>query len=166
MDRQRLREVLDATELFRPAEIDVALELFDAAVGRANDDYHWLAAYDDGDRLIGAACWGATPATEGTFDLYWILVDPEAQGAGVGSSLLSAVEESLRRDGARLLLIETSGLPQYAPTRGFYRRRGYGEAQRIEDFYAPGDARVTFVKRLAAGAVTAPPLTTHVEQRA
>lgn len=148
--RHRLREVLDATELFREEEVEVALELFDEGISGRDADYHWLGAFR-GELLLGAACWGPTPATEGTWDLYWIAVHPDAQGNGAGSALLDAAEEAARRAQGRLLVVETSGRPAYAPTRNFYRRRGYGEAARLEDFYAPGDARVTFVKRLAAG---------------
>lgn len=166
--RDRLREVLDATALFREEEVEVALELFDEGISGRDRDYHWLAAFD-ADLLLGAACWGPTPATEGTWDLYWIAVHPGAQGNGIGSALLDAAERAVRESRGRLLVVETSGRPAYAPTRNFYRRRGYGEAARLDDFYAPGDARVTFVKRLAVrppADESSPTTPTHAEQPA
>ncbi len=146
--RHQLREVLEATTLFRDDEVEVALELFDDGVSGHDRDYHWLGAFD-ADRLLGAACWGPTPATEGTWDLYWIAVHPGAQGDGVGTALLDAAERAVCDAAGRLLVVETSGRPDYAATRDFYHRRGYDAAVRLEDFYAPGDARLTFVKRLA-----------------
>ncbi|MHB1074225.1 MAG: GNAT family N-acetyltransferase [Gemmatimonadaceae bacterium] len=164
--RHQLRELLDATELFRDDEVEMALELFDEGISGRDRDYRWLAAFD-GDRLLGAACWGPTPATEGTWDLYWIAVHPGAQGSGIGSALLDAAEAAVRRAGGRLLVVETSGRPDFASTRNFYRRHGYGDAARLEDFYAPGDARLTFVKRLAAGRRAHDPSpTAHAEQPA
>ncbi|HEY0997474.1 MAG TPA: GNAT family N-acetyltransferase [Gemmatimonadaceae bacterium] len=164
--RHELRELLEATELFREEEVGVALELFDDGISGRDPDYHWLAALE-GDRLLGAACWGPTPATEGAWDLYWIAVHPDAQGQGIGTTLLGAAEDAVGRARGRLLVVETSGRPAYAPTRNFYRRRGYGEAARLDDFYAPGDARVTFVKRLAAGPPGHDPSpTAHAEQPA
>src|SRR5436190_22305507 len=82
--RARIAEILLATNSFRDDEIDVALELFD----NQGVDYEFIGAFScDGD-LIGYACYGATPGTVGTYDLYWIAVIPEHQGEGGGSRLL------------------------------------------------------------------------------
>ncbi|MGH7631383.1 MAG: GNAT family N-acetyltransferase [Gemmatimonadales bacterium] len=134
--------------LFRNSEVAVALEVFDAAVGGA-PDYTALGA-EVGGTLAGWICWGPTPCTVGTWDLYWMAVDPALHGAGVGSALLAAMERRLRGQ-ARLIVVETAGRPDYAPTRAFYEARGYAPAARIADFYQPGDDLVVYVKRLKWG---------------
>lgn len=157
-DRARVAELLAATAVFSAEEIAVALELFDLGVrppdgdaAGADDaleaDYELSGAFD-GDRLVGYVCVGPTPATEGTFDLYWLAVDPAAQGEGVGRSLMTDVEDRLRARGARLILVETSSRPDYARTRDFYARCGYVESARIRDFYAPADDRIMLTTRL------------------
>jgi ribosomal protein S18 acetylase RimI-like enzyme len=162
--RNRLREILDATEVFRDEEVAVALELFDEtfASGPARAPYDpgdGVANYEfvggfsrvnggaDGDQLVGYVCYGATPGTDRTYDLYWIAVHPDFQGSGGGTVLLEEVERRLRQREARLLVVETSSRDEYAPTRHFYESRGYEEAARLQDYYAPGDSRVVFVKR-------------------
>ena len=148
--RQRLAELLVATGAFHADEVEVALSLFDlshAPGGEGDDGYEFLGAFDD-DRLVGYACFGATPATEGTYDLYWLAVDPSAQGRGVGRALVRAVEATLAARGARLLLVETSSRADYAGTRQFYARSGYHEAARVRDFYAPADDRIVLTTRL------------------
>lgn len=153
--RSQLEKIVRAAGVFSDAEVVVALELFDdtfgAPAGAPSDatDYQFLGAYD-GDSLVGYACYGATPATDRTFDLYWIAVHPDAQRAGAGSTLMEEVERRLRDARARLLVIETSSREDYAPTRAFYRKRGYDEAARLRDFYAPGDDRVILTRHLAA----------------
>jgi len=135
--------------MFRPEEVKVALEVFDAAlgIGRGRDpDYESAGVELDG-KLAGWACWGPTPCTVGTFDLYWIVVAAERQGQGVGSSLLAEVERRVTGR-ARLIVVETAGRDQYAGTRGFYESRGYRVETRIADYYEPGDDLVTYVKRL------------------
>jgi ribosomal protein S18 acetylase RimI-like enzyme len=77
-------------------------------------------------------------------------VDPEQQGAGVGTLLLSEVEGRLRVDGSRLVMVETSSRADYAPTRGFYEHRGYTRAATIPGYYAPGDDLVIYTKNLTA----------------
>ena len=155
-DRARVAELLVSTAVFSRDEIDVALQLFDATVhgdeNRGADDasvpdYEFTGAFH-GERLLGYACIGPTPATEGTFDLYWLAVDPAAQGRGIGTTLVRAVERELRDRGARMLLVETSSRPDYSKTRTFYARCGYREAARIKDFYAPADDRIMLTTRL------------------
>jgi ribosomal protein S18 acetylase RimI-like enzyme len=153
-DRARLAELLVATGAFRSDEVEVALSLFDLSHGDGavdwRDDptaYQFLGAFEDG-RLMGYACFGATPATEGTYDLYWLAVDPTAQGRGIGRALVRAVEQTLAARAARLLLVETSSRPDYAATREFYARNGFAEAARVRDFYAPADDRIVFTTRL------------------
>jgi len=140
--RAQIERIVRATSVFNEEEIGVAMELFDAA-----GDYEFVGAFD-ADSLIGYACFGATPATERTFDLYWIAVHPSAQRSGAGAALMSEVEQQLEQRRARLVVVETSSRDDYATTRRFYHKRGYAEAARLRDFYAPGDDRVVLSKRL------------------
>jgi ribosomal protein S18 acetylase RimI-like enzyme len=119
--------------------------VFDAAVA-GSSDYQALAA-DIGGSLVGWICWGPTPCTVGTWDLYWMAVDPAVRGGGVGTALLAEMEARLRGR-ARLVVVETAGRPDYLPTRRFYESRGYTATARIPDFYAPGDDLVVYTKRL------------------
>jgi ribosomal protein S18 acetylase RimI-like enzyme len=160
--RERVGEILAATQVFNPEEIDVALELFDDAFPRdthgtigstvpdappTGSSYAFLGAFTPEDQLVGYACYGPTPETDRTYDLYWIAVDPTVQGAGGGTRLLSEVERRLQGLNVRMLVVETSSRSEYAPTRAFYERRGYEEAARVRGFYAPGDDRIILTKR-------------------
>lgn len=145
-DRERIAHILRATGVFRPDEIDVALELFDTPP-TTDPDYLFLGAFTPEDELVGYACYGPTPGTDRTYDLYWIAVDPAMHGTGIGTTLLTEVERRLKGQHARLLVVETSSRSDYAATRAFYRRCGYTESARVREFYAPGDDRIIFTKR-------------------
>jgi ribosomal protein S18 acetylase RimI-like enzyme len=148
-DRSRVRDIVVATGSFRDDEVDVALEVFDATYASATpDDYEFVGVDNHGGSLVGYACFGPTPCTDRTYDLYWIAVHPDAQGAGAGSRLLADVEHRLVARNARMLVIETSSRQDYTATRGFYLARGYDEVAQVRDFYAPGDHRVIYSKRL------------------
>jgi ribosomal protein S18 acetylase RimI-like enzyme len=99
-------------------------------------------------QLVGYVCYGPTPMTLGTFDLYWIASDPSVRGQGVGSALVSAMEGDLRKRGARLVRVETSAQEAYGPTRGFYDSMQYLEEARFRDFYKPGEDLIILSKRL------------------
>jgi ribosomal protein S18 acetylase RimI-like enzyme len=144
-DRHRIEEITRAVRVFQDEEVPVALEVFDGAVA-GSPDYIALGAVLD-ERLVGWICWGPTPCTVGTYDLYWMAVDPAAQGAGIGAALVREMEGRLAGS-ARLIVVETAGRPDYRPTRAFYEARGYRKAAIIPDFYAPGDDQVVYVKHL------------------
>ncbi|HEY2066037.1 MAG TPA: GNAT family N-acetyltransferase [Gemmatimonadaceae bacterium] len=147
--RPRLADLLEATDAFNADEIEVALSLFDlsATTGAASADYEFIGAFDDG-RLVGYACFGPTPVTQGTYDLYWLAVHPAAQRSGVGRALVRDVRAKLAARGGRLLLVETSSRAEYARTREFYTHAGFAEAARVRDFYAPADDRIMLTTRL------------------
>jgi ribosomal protein S18 acetylase RimI-like enzyme len=153
--RGRLGELLVGTGAFNADEVAVALALFDASQAPAaaldardeSVDYEFVGAFED-EHLVGYACFGATPATDGTYDLYWLAVDPAVQGRGIGRALVRDVEAKLIARGGRLLVVETSSRPDYAATRQFYARSGYAEAARVRDFYAPADDRILLTTRL------------------
>lgn len=99
---------------------------------------------------VAYACFGATPMTEGTFDLYWMVTAAAHRGRGLGRRLLSTVERELRDRGARLIRVETSSLEGQGGALRFYESAGYGLVGRIADFYRPSDDLITLAKRLVA----------------
>jgi ribosomal protein S18 acetylase RimI-like enzyme len=150
--RSRIEEIVRACGVFSDEEVAVALEVFDtatAATAAVPADYELLGAFD-GDHLLGYACFGPTPSTDRTYDLYWIAVHPDAQRSGVGAALMTEAERQLEARRARLVIIETSSRDDYVPTRRFYEKRGYVEAARLRDFYAPGDDRLVLSKRFGS----------------
>ncbi len=152
IDRERIRQILVSVTNFTEQEVQWAMDLVDDAVARENRGEYLVYVLDDGDgseRVIqGYVCYGPTPMTEGVFDLYWIAVDPKRQGQGLGQVLLRFVENEVRRQSGRMLLIETRSRPSFAPTLHFYRRSGYDEISRIKDFYRIEDDKIVFCKRL------------------
>jgi len=147
-DRKTISGILERVGNFSAEEKETALELIDAwlTVGEESDYLCWVLEDDSGVR--GYVCIGPTPLTDGTFDLYWIAVDPSAQGNGYGQALTRLAEDEARARGGRLLLIETASQETYAPTVRFYERAGYALVSRIPDFYKVGDDKLTFAKPL------------------
>jgi ribosomal protein S18 acetylase RimI-like enzyme len=152
-DRPRLERILRQTQVFLEMEVQCALELIDVYLNNADQkDYLLAGAVDESDQPRGYVCYGPTPLTAGTYDLYWIAVDPAWHGRGVGSLLMEYVERQVSdttssAEGARLMIIETSSLPRYESARRLYSRHHYREVARIPDFYADGDDRVIYAKR-------------------
>jgi D-alanine-D-alanine ligase-like ATP-grasp enzyme/ribosomal protein S18 acetylase RimI-like enzyme len=147
-DRDPIIALLEATRFFRPDEIEVAREVLENCLEKGPGGHYQSFIATIANRPVGWACIGPTPCTLGTFDVYWIAVDPSAQGQGVGRILMQAAEQLMRERGGRVSVVETSGRPQYASTRAFYHRLDYQEAAQLADFYAPGDDKVILLKKI------------------
>lgn len=148
-DPDRIRALVAATGFFSPDEIAIAGELADDCLAQgAASDYRFLLAEEPG-RLLGYACYGPIPGTRSSWDLYWIAVMPGLQRQGLGRALLEEVEEAIRAAGGTRIYVDTSSRDQYEPTRRFYRAGGYRLAAELQDFYAPGDGKVIFVREIA-----------------
>ena len=148
--REKLAKLIAATPEFTPDDASVALELVDAALGHPDSDEYRFILCEEADRVLGFACFGSASMAEGSFDLYWMVVDRETRRRGIGREILFAVEQELRAEGARLIRLETAGIDSYRAARAFYERTGYAEAGRILDFYWPGNDLHIYVKYLAA----------------
>lgn len=130
-----------------PGETQPIAEVFaDSLEGRLGPDHLWFT--DDDGGLVGVAYCAPERLTEGTWSLYMIAVHPDRQGQGRGAALLRHIERELVGRGARLLIVDTSGLPEFEGTRAFYTRCGFTEEARIREFWKKGDDKIVFRKLL------------------
>ena len=147
-DRGPLRDLVVATGVFTEEEVEIALELIDAVLSVPEQTDYIIRVCEEEGKVAGYYCVGPTPATEGTFDLYWVAVDPALHGKGIGRALDDHACELIRGMSGRLIIAETSSLPRYRRTREFYVRRGYSQLATISDYYRPGDDLVVYGKYL------------------
>ncbi|MCI0332587.1 MAG: GNAT family N-acetyltransferase [Planctomycetes bacterium] len=145
-DREVVRSIVERTGFFRPDEVGIAVELVDERLSRgATSGYHFVFV-EVGNAVAGYACYGPIACTSASYDLYWIAVDPRFQRQGIGRLLNEAVESRVAAGGGERIYVDTSGRPQYAPTRAFYEHGGFRCEARLADFYAAGDDRMIYVK--------------------
>jgi len=145
-DPARIRDLVRATGFFYDDEVDVAGELAEERLAKGPScGYHFVLA-DQGDRLMGYACYGPIACTRSSYDLYWIAVAPDAQRLGLGRELMQRSEALVAAAGGTRIYVETSNRPQYESTRAFYDRCGYALVSLLDEFYGPGDAKATFCR--------------------
>ncbi|BDP43843.1 hypothetical protein DAETH_38120 (plasmid) [Deinococcus aetherius] len=135
--------------MFSPQDAGVVDRMMTDYFGGARDEGH-LCLIDEEEGTRGVAYVLPVTATEGTWELLMIAVRPGLQGQGRGGALLRRVEDDLRSQGGRLLLVQTSGTPDFARTRAFYAKSGYEQEARVRDYYAPGVDMILFRKALTA----------------
>ena len=142
-DVRIIARIAEETELF-PGEMlgDMIAGYFD---GSKSDI--WLTAVAE-DEPIGFGFCEPERMTVGTWNLLAIGITSDRQSRGVGAALLTSLENLLKQDGHRILLVETIGSPEFSRTRSFYHREGFVEEARIRGFYDTGLDKVVFWKQL------------------
>jgi ribosomal protein S18 acetylase RimI-like enzyme len=148
-DKEKIKQILIDTEHFNDDEVNIAIELIDEYLDDEKQEDYIIQVYRaDDNTAAGYICYGKRPLTDMTYDLYWIAVDPNIHGKGIGSSLVRFMEEDLRSRDGNLILIETSGKEAYENERKFYVKNGYEVQTIIKDFYRRGDDLVIYRKYL------------------
>jgi GNAT superfamily N-acetyltransferase len=142
-DLHALKTIIEANGLFPSDMLD---EMISDYFDHKNASDFWLT-YEDNEP-VAIAYYAPERMTEGTWNLYLIVVHPDYQGKGLGTSLLHYIEQMLAARGERVLLVETSGLASFEGTRSFYRKCGYQEEAKIREFYQAGEDKIIFRKSL------------------
>lgn len=145
-DRNQLEDILKRVDQFNDMEVDIALELIDHAINKPEQEDYYIYIFVDNNTVLGYHCTGKRPLTDGVYDLYWIVVNPDIQGKGIGSKLLKHAEELVKEKKGRWLLAETSSKESYLSTRNFYERHNYEIVTKIKDFYTVNDHLIVFGK--------------------
>jgi GNAT superfamily N-acetyltransferase len=132
-DTPGLLAVCKSTGLFPPDEIATLQKLFEDYHATNAGSGHQALTYEENGKLGAVVYFTPKEMTDRTWELLMIMVESTSQGKGIGSRLLQAVEDAVRRANGRMLLIETSSASEFEKTRRFYRERGYTEAAHIPD---------------------------------
>jgi ribosomal protein S18 acetylase RimI-like enzyme len=154
-DRAGLEAALRSDGTFRDDEIDIALELIDESIG-GDPDYRIVVSLGEGATVQGYICFGLTPMTRATYDLYWIVVGADARGKGVARALVDAMETEIRAEAkangepVASIRVETSPADGHGAARAMYEKLGYPIASELADFYSPGEGLITYYKQLRA----------------
>jgi ribosomal protein S18 acetylase RimI-like enzyme len=147
-DAAAVRALVTDTGFFSAQEVQIAVELVEETLARGADSGYAFVFAELDDKPVAYSCYGPIPGTQSSYDLYWIVVAPRQQRLGLGKQLLLRTEQLASAAQASLMFVETSGRAQYAPTRAFYERMGYRREATLADFYASGDDKVIYRKRL------------------
>lgn len=144
-DIRAVRGLVRSTGLFSEKETIMAGELVAETLGKPKSGYHFLIAENSG-QMLGYTCFGRVPGTRYSWDLYWIAVGPQWQKKELGHRLHERTYRAILEAGGRQIWVETSGRSDYKSARAFYRREGYRKAAVLENYYAPAEDKIIYLK--------------------
>jgi ribosomal protein S18 acetylase RimI-like enzyme len=141
-------EIVKSTGFFNDEELDVAAELVEERLEKGPACGYFFLFMELDKRVTGYSCFGPIPGTLTSFDLYWIAVHNDSRGMGLGKIIMERSEKEIAEMNGDRIYVETSSKELYIPTRKFYEGCGYRAEARLKDFYAPGDDKMIYVKRV------------------
>lgn len=144
-DSNALMEIVESSGQFDENGLAHVKETLNAYLAGESDGL-WFTA-DDGEP-VGVAYCAPEPVTDGTWNLLMLWTRHDRNGQGHGSALVSRLEQVLIERGARLLIVETSGQPDFEAARVFYSKCGFAREARIKNFFAAGDDKIVYTKML------------------
>ena len=147
-EKASVMRLLQTTPEFLPPEVIIAEELIDAFLEDTETSGYYIYVAELDGEIAGYICYGNTPLTEATWDIYWVVVAHDKQGFGIGRILMKHAEDDIKKMHGKLIMVETSGKPEYNKTRRFYDTLNYQRVCQIPDYYAPGDDLVLYSKRI------------------
>lgn len=141
--KEELQKVLAASGQFDSDSIAYTLETLDNHLENPDNEI-WFTAIED--KPVGFAYCAPEPVTSGTWNLLMLWTKDGYEGRGFGRSLVSAVEAELKNRNARLLIVETSQLPEFETARAFYEKYGFTFEAEVKNFFAEGDNKLIYTK--------------------
>ncbi len=139
----QMQELLKKISLFTKEECDVVMELLDAT--KRDSDYIFYACLNEKDELESFICFGPTPMTKTTYDMYWIGTADQSQKKGLARLLMNKMKDVIASKNGKLIRIETSSKETYEQTREFYKRMNMVPQSTITNFYDIGDDLITYI---------------------
>lgn len=137
-----------SSELFSVEELPAIQAMLDDYHATKIHLGHSILTYVEGNLLLGIAYFAPREFADRVWELLMIAVDAQRHREGIGSQLLLAVEDAVRKVNGRMLLIETSDQTTFERTRRFYRKHNYEDVARIPDYFSDGEGKVSFIKRM------------------
>lgn len=147
-DSAIVRDIVSSSGFFNQLEVEIAVELVNERLSKGLESGYYFVFAEMNNKTVGYSCFGQIPATKASYDLYWIAVHDSVRGMGIGKRLMEKSESAIKKLGGSRIYIDTSSRDQYKPTQAFYAACGYRLEARLEDFYATGDSKLIYVKRI------------------
>jgi len=147
-DIETIADMVESSGFFSEEEVEIAIELAEDKLDKQGvSSYRFLFAELD-NRVVGYSCYGLIPATQASYDLYWIVVTKDMRSRGLGKCIMAETEKLIFTQGGRQIYAETSSRDQYKPTHKFYENCGYIKEAFLKNFYAEGDGKFIYSKIL------------------
>lgn len=148
-DIQEIKEILNSTGFFYDFEVEVAAELAQENFEKGEEKSgYFFTVVEVNDKPVAFSCYGKTPCTAASFDLYWIAVHQNQKGNGIGKILMKMLEVHVKQLGCKNIWIETSGRALYEPTRQFYLKYGCNLVAELPEFYGENDSKLIFLLKV------------------
>ena len=112
------------------------------------EGHRWIVAVSEAEEILGAAYFAPEPIAFKLWNTYFLAVNKNSQGKGIGRQIMIWIENLAHQEEIRTLMVETSSMESFAQARGFYQSLGYTREAEIRNYYGINDNKVIYLKTL------------------
>lgn len=113
-----------------------------------NPDNELCMIAELGSEIVGFYYARQEEMADKVWNMLIIAIDNNVQGQGLGRQLVAHLEQQLREQNQRMLMIDTSSDAQFKSTQQFYKNLGYKHVATIPNYWMKGEDKITFIKQL------------------
>lgn len=135
--------------LFDDDELTTLAKSFEESYADPHTTALWMARFDGNGSALAVVYCVEERMADRVWNVLFIGVDSAHKGRGIGSALLQHVELTLKRRSQRLLIVETGTGSEFENVHRFYTRNQYEKEGIVRDFYADGEHKTVFRKRIS-----------------
>ena len=143
-DIDGLKQVVDSSELFPSEYLD---EMISDYFNNPDTQDIWFT-YIVNNKQVAIGYCVPEKFTDGTYNLLAIGVSQDTQRKGIASQMMNYIEQRLKQNYGRILIVETSSYNAQIGARIFYNKIGYAQEAVIKDFWKDGEDKIVFFKKL------------------
>ena len=143
-DIDGLKQVVDSSELFPSEYLD---EMISDYFNNPDTQDIWFT-YIVNNKQVAIGYCVPEKFTDGTYNLLAIGVSQDTQRKGIASQMMNYIEQRLKQNDGRILIVETSSDDAQIGARIFYKKIGYAQEAVIKDFWKDGEDKIVFFKKL------------------
>jgi ribosomal protein S18 acetylase RimI-like enzyme len=148
VDINAIKKIVQETKVFNKEEMDLAEELLIEGLKQGEEGYYKFLLAEDKNNIKGYICYAKIMGTEGTYEIYWIAVNIESQGTGIGKALMEEAEKKIKLEGGRRVFLATSSRIDYTKAHRLYEKHGFKRVAVLENYYDNGNHQLIYGKSL------------------
>ena len=107
--------------------------------------YERFVATLDG-KVVGFSALKRSSDTKHSWAVYWLAVDSNYSGQGIGTQLVEKVIEEAKTKNTACLYVETCGCEDQISARKLYEKCGFKKVGEVPDYYEVGHPKVTYFR--------------------
>jgi len=107
-----------------------------------------IKVIEENSTVLGFITYSKAMLSEDFYELHWMAVKPSCRSRGFGRKLIEEMEQHVRSNGGKAIILDTFSSSNYDAARHLYEKLGYKLFAKLENYYSKGIHQLIYKKDL------------------